>query len=1390
MGEFPDAVTVRIGDQRVYANKQAIVLFGFSSLDELLVAEYDDIIADSDIDFILDRVERKRKGEPTAALYNSNVKKQDGSVVPVEVHTRNIVFNGQTANMNIIRDVSARVRFEEDLRLRDERLRVFLDSLDIGLAIWDKDLNYIDANRTILDRFGLSRAELIGKNIVEINPRVGDTPRLEAYKRVSVTGEPFISDEAVIPTSEGDRLFSVRSYKVGDGVGNITRDITEEHQLLHDLGERVKELTCIYGVANLTERMDISGESLIKGVLELIPPAWQFPTETCARIIFMNDIYTSSNFRETEWNQSSSITVYHENVGQVDVYYLSEMPEYDEGPFLKEERELINEIARKIGGFLENRAAQAKLQESEERYRTLIENTDKGVFTLTDLHFTSVNPAGARILGYDVPEALIGKPVDPFYADQDEVKDLREQLIANGRVTDFELFVYTKNKEVRIVSTTSTQEILEDGTILGTAIIHDITERKKLEREVQESEERYRTLFDSTKEGILNYDSSGIIISGNQAAADILGYENAREMIGLNAEVLYRGTEDREHLLQKLTEEGSLIDEEVSTRKKDGTFGKVSSTTTVYSDPITGEEIRSSLFQDISERKRSEERLSALHSFTLELDYVESVEDVVDVTLRIMEESLGFEFSSFQLLEDGGLVTVGSIGRPIWEVVLPLSGKGLTARAARESRTVLVNDVRIDPDYIQGFFDSLSELDVPIVVEERVLGVLNLESPLLDAFTVDDVRLLEVLAQNVGSALFRVRSVEDRKKVTDELRVSEERLSGFMESATEGFILLDTELRIIEANSSWLKLSGFTQSVFGMKLDDVIPSTDEMRLRHSEYRKVIETGEPVEFKQVVSPSNMNVFYDVKAFKVGDGLGIIIVDVTEQTLARREIEVLARFPEENTNPVLRIDAEGTILYANTASTVFLDSWGVKLGELIPENWWRITDQILSTNQVTQVDIEMVEKQWSFSFVPVQEAGYVNAYGMDVTEKKVFEDQLSALHRHSLELVNSESIENVGSTTLEIMSSVLGFEFSEILLVEDEYLCTLDLRGRIGDKLRLPISGKGITTRAVREEKTMFVPDVTKDPDYIQVSIKSLSEVDVPIMVDGNVVGVLNVEGQEVNRFTRNDAKLIEVLASNVGAAISRLRGDEEKRELERRILVEQVKVEQEQEIGQLKTQLMNTATHELRTPVTSILGYIELILADSKRDIPEDIRQDLQVVFRNANRLVTFTNDLLDVQRLTSGRVEIRRQKVDLVSTLNETLGELSLMFTEKQQVVDFVSPKEFMVDVDEVRISQLFINLFRNANKFTPMEGNITVTVEPNEDNVTISVKDTGVGLSEEDIGKLFDPFPGIRHGLGVTSTGLGLAICKGIVDLHNGAIWAESDGPGKGSTFYVKLPL
>lgn len=474
---------------------------------------------------------------------------------------------------------------------------------------------------------------------------------------------------------------------------------------------------------------------------------------------------------------------------------------------------------------------------------------------------------------------------------------------------------------------------------------------------------------------------------------------------------------------------------------------------------------------------------------------------------------------------------------------------------------------------------------------------------------------------------------------------------------------------------------------------------------------------------------------------------------------------------------------------------------------------MTEYLLDESEVQRLNITNHGLLWSLGLVGIilgtrQISGDIDeAIKAEQTEAqnlrlKILDEEkhnnnLATLQEHVLQLSFTTSVEDVAEVTLNIMFLQLGFQYSSFLILDNKnlrmvkYLYVTQSSSvnpfAIG---LLPLSGKGVTVKAAREARTILLNDVSKDPDYLDGSLNTLSELVVPIIFEGRVLGVLNVESLDLNAFSVNDVQLVEVLAQNVGVTLTRLEALENQKELERQILIQQVQVEQEQELGRLKTRFISTATHELRTPVTSILGYLELIQEDLDQDNMVDIKEDLRVVFRNAQRLVTLTNDLLDVQRITSGKFEVQREHIDVVKTLNDVTEELTPLFLEKKQTLQVKAPPELIVDVDETRISQLFINLLRNANKFTPDEGTISVSIEHNETQVTIVVEDEGIGLSEEEIGKLFKPFPGIQHRLEVNSTGLGLAISKGIVDMHNGEIWAESDGHGKGSKFFVKIPF
>ena len=136
-----------------------------------------------------------------------------------------------------------------------------------------------------------------------------------------------------------------------------------------ELGDRAKELNCLYGISNLVQRPGISLEEILQGTVNLIPPAWQYPEITCARIVLGGQEYLTERFRETAWRQTSDIIVNGERTGAVEVCYLEEKPESDEGPFLAEERGLINAIAERLGRVSEHRRAETASKASEEKYQ-------------------------------------------------------------------------------------------------------------------------------------------------------------------------------------------------------------------------------------------------------------------------------------------------------------------------------------------------------------------------------------------------------------------------------------------------------------------------------------------------------------------------------------------------------------------------------------------------------------------------------------------------------------------------------------------------------------------------------------------------------------------------------------------------------------------------------------------------------------------------------------------------------------------------------------------------------------------------------------------------------------------------------------------------------------
>ncbi len=235
------------------------------------------------------------------------------------------------------------------------------------------------------------------------------------------------------------------------------------------------------------------------------------------------------------------------------------------------------------------------------------------------------------------------------------------------------------------------------------------------------------------------------------------------------------------------------------------------------------------------------------------------------------------------------------------------------------------------------------------------------------------------------------------------------------------------------------------------------------------------------------------------------------------------------------------------------------------------------------------------------------------------------------------------------------------------------------------------------------------------------------------------------------------------------------------------------VTHEREVDRMKSGFVSMVSHELRTPLTSIKGYVDLILTDETvGELTELQREFLGIVRNNARRLVSLVNDLLDLSRMESGKIELHRKPLDITLLIRELVPSFQPGWDEKRQTFTLHLPEKApKVLADADRLMQILSNLLSNAHKYTPDEGHIDLSVEIAEPVARVEVTDSGIGLSKEEQAKLFTHFYRAHNPTteAVGGTGLGLVITRSLVEMQGGEMQVSSE-PGHGSTFGFTLPL
>ncbi|MBU1925115.1 MAG: GAF domain-containing sensor histidine kinase [Candidatus Omnitrophica bacterium] len=305
--------------------------------------------------------------------------------------------------------------------------------------------------------------------------------------------------------------------------------------------------------------------------------------------------------------------------------------------------------------------------------------------------------------------------------------------------------------------------------------------------------------------------------------------------------------------------------------------------------------------------------------------------------------------------------------------------------------------------------------------------------------------------------------------------------------------------------------------------------------------------------------------------------------------------------------------------------------------------------------------------------------------------------------------------------------------------------------------------------------------------------------VPMVIKEKVEGYIFVgNSNPYNTISEGDIDSLFVLSNQLGVAIENARLYEELKH-SHDILEVRVKERTKElaeaniqlvKLNKMKSDFVSAVSHELRTPLTSIKGYASILSAGRLGDVTNVQKEKLTKINVHSDELIKLVNDLLDIARIESGKIGMKIKHSSLTEIV-ESIVDLFFPQTDERKIkLELDTPKEpVMVWMDSSQISRVFINLIGNALKFTPEKGKITIKVIPGSDFINIEVADTGIGITPEDVNRIFDEFFRVDNVINVEKkgTGLGLSLVKKIVEAHKGRIWVTSE-VGKGTAFHFTL--
>ncbi len=400
-----------------------------------------------------------------------------------------------------------------------------------------------------------------------------------------------------------------------------------------------------------------------------------------------------------------------------------------------------------------------------------------------------------------------------------------------------------------------------------------------------------------------------------------------------------------------------------------------------------------------------------------------------------------------------------------------------------------------------------------------------------------------------------------------------------------------------------------------------------------------------------------------------------------------------------------------------------------------------------------------------------------------------NELFMLQQLDRDLTTTLELEHVLNLALDWALRVNDGSAGSIVLVDTQQKPYLQARRSYDGNFLVEVADSNILAQNIMGKvldsgKPQVTGNVFSEPDYVAASYNTLSQITLPIIHQQKLIGVIAIESDTLDAFSDDELETAVRMTNHAAVAIANA------------ILYEQVL-----EANLAKSEFVSMVSHELKTPMTSMRGYTDLLLSGMTGDLSDQQKGFLETISANIRRMSQQIQDLTDISRIETGQLRVEASPTGFTNIVSDTLQTIRGPFDEKQIELHLDMPPDLpMVMGDNGRLVQVLTNLLSNACKYSPEETDVYVKIYADEmvikdeqrptPVVICSVKDNGYGISAEDQAKLFTKFfraedPNIRK---ATGTGLGLSITKGIVELHGGHMWAESE-INKGTTFSFAIP-